>query len=446
VKAETCRPGACVAGRVRPKIAPMIPRSVTVHIALVVALAVVACDRRPPEDDRAETSQQASGSSDQAPDTDEKTDESSDDDNADRSHVADRWKAHDVHTHLGTAAYPIVETVLERENIYRVANMSGGDADEQWIRNLRTPSALTDRIAHYFTPDWSRAAEPDFGEQMADKLEAAVEHGSAGLKISKALGLGAEDADGELLDVDARKLDPLWERAGELGVPVTIHTGDPKAFFEKPGPDNERHEELKLAPHWSAHGDEYPPRRELLAERDRILERHPETTFVLAHLANNPENLEYVRNLLEEHDHVYVDTAARVAEFGRHPAEKVRKFFIDFQDRILFGSDLGVRARARNDGLSYSLFLGSVSKEPPSLEDIPPFFRKHWRYFETDDEAIPHPIPIQGDWKVHPIDLPSDVRAKIYWKNAERVVFAPWLGRRRAREMARTAQDLTATN
>ncbi|MFB6350737.1 MAG: amidohydrolase family protein, partial [Bradymonadaceae bacterium] len=381
---------------IRDRTTFMHPRFATCCL-VVLAVTSLACDKRPPDDQSDESKATASSTSDteaESEDTSQsKTDEASEDTPADNR--AGRWKINDVHTHIGSTAYPIVEKIMKREKIFRVANMSGGSSPEEWNRQLRTPPELTNRVAPYFTPEWSKADDPDFGKKMADKLEAAVERGYAGLKISKALGLGAKNADGDLLDVDAAKLDPLWARAGELGVPVTIHTGDPKAFFKKPGPDNERHEELKLAPHWSAHGEKYPPRKELLAERDRMIARHRETTFVLAHMANNPEDMEYVRKLLEQNPNVYVDTAARVAEFGRHPAEQIRQFFIDFQDRILFGSDLGVQARARADQLFYSLFLGSISKEPPSLDDVPPFFDKHCQYFETDKKAVAHPIPIQ---------------------------------------------------
>jgi len=354
----------------------------------------------------------------------------------------DRYKANDVHTHLNPASYPIVQRILNRENIYRVVNLSGGHDPKQHQQHLQGLGPLSDRIALFFNVDWSDVGKSDFGNQLADELETAVRRGYAGLKIHKALGLSVETPDGDLLEVDTPILDPLWERAGDLGVPVTIHTGDPKAFFEKPGPDNERHAELKLAPDWSAYGPEYPSRTSLLEARDRLLERHPDTTFILAHFGNNPEDLDYVEDLLDTYPNAVLDTSARIAEFGRHSPDEVRSFFKKFQDRILFGTDLGVQARRQQQRLGYSLFLGSVRREPPTLEDVPLFFDRHWRYFESDKETVDHPIPIQGDWKVHPIDLPQSVLDKLYWKNAERLVFAPWLGRKRAHDAAQHARSV----
>ncbi|MFB6262481.1 MAG: amidohydrolase family protein [Bradymonadaceae bacterium] len=414
-------------------------RSATLVLAAVSLIGAAHCDRDA-ANDSSDPSERES-----APEPDESasaSDNPSSDDASERTtHRVGRWKAIDAHTHLSPQSYPIVAEVMREERIYRAVNLSGGHKPDFRTQHLELADRLPDRIALFFNVDWEGVTDPTFGEQTADELAAAVREGYAGLKITKALGLEVKGEDGELLPVDTPKLDPLWERAGELGIPVTIHTGDPKAFFKKPGPDNERWAELKLAEDWSWYGEEYPSRKTLLRARDRLIERHDDTTFILAHMANNPEDMAYVDRLLNRHDNVYVDTSARIAEFGRHPAEDIREFFIDHQNRILFGTDLGVQARRAGDKLRYSLFLGSVRREPPDLDDIPVFFDRHWRYFETDREAVEHPIPIQGDWKVHPIDLPEHVLAKIYWKNAERLIFAPWLGRRAAHRVADVAGE-----
>lgn len=417
----------------------------TTLLAALLAAFSLACDRQKPQNPAPPTDESA-GETEQA-EKPAKPAESPAPEDSDSRHA--HWKAHDLHTHLDQYAAPIVGQLFEQNRIYRAVNLSGGSTPEAWRALLTRYGRMTDgtrRVAHFMNVDWENVDDEDFGEQMAERLREAVSMGYAGLKISKQLGLGVKTEDGEYLPVDTPKLDPLWEAAGELGVPVTIHTGDPKAFFEEPGPDNERWQELKRAPSWSFHGEEYPSRTSLLAARDRLLARHPDTTFILAHFGNNPEDLDYVEGVLEEHPNALLDTSARIAEFGRHPAERVREFFIKFQDRILFGTDLGVRARPSPDGqsLRYSLFLGSISRDTPSLKDVEPFYEKHWRYFESDAEAIAHPIPIQGDWKVHPIALRKAVRNKVYWKNAERRIFAPWLGRTRAKEVLDRAEHLVS--
>ena len=150
------------------------------------------------------------------------------------------------------------------------------------------------------------------------------------------------------MPVDSPRLDPVWEKAGELGIPVSIHTERPEGVLrEARCPENER---------WDSYGArtraelellrrEYPSREELLAARDRVVAKHRDTTFVLVHFANNPEDVEYVASLLEEHPNVYVDVSARIGEIGRHPPEKVREIFEEHADRILFGTDFMLYAK-----------------------------------------------------------------------------------------------------
>ncbi|MGM0558459.1 MAG: amidohydrolase family protein [Myxococcota bacterium] len=353
------------------------------------------------------------------------------------------WKANDVHAHLNIDAYPLVIDVMDDEGIYRTVNLSGSSSAEKREEHLEAAAKHDNRIAIFFNLAWSKVEEDDFGEQMAAALEDAVQDGYAGLKISKALGLGVKDADGELLPVDSPKLDPVWEKAGELGIPVSIHTSDPKAFFEKPDENNERWMELKRAPSWSFYGEQYPSREELLEARDRVVAKHRDTNFILVHFANNPEDVEYVASLLEEHPNVYVDVSARIGEIGRHPSEKVREIFEKHADRILFGTDFMLYAKTDPSGTRYRLTLGSVSKdgEQPELADIASFYEDHWRYFETDEDAIEHPVPIQGDWKVHPIDLGDTTLQKLYIDNSERLIFAPWLGRNAANHVIHRAKS-----
>ena len=356
-------------------------------------------------------------------------------------------RAIDVHTHLGPDAYGLMQEIMARQGIGRVINLSGGHGSEFRAANLEAARAFEDRVLLFANLPWRAWPEAgeDFPQVAVASLEEAARAGFAGVKVAKALGLGVEDEAGARVAVDDARLEPVWRAAGRLGLPVAIHTGDPKAFWEKPGPQNERHAELSLAPGWSYHGKSAPSREALLAERDRLLARHPETTFILVHLANNPEDIDYVDRLLDKYPHALVDIAARVGEFGRHGAERMRRFLVKHQDRVLFGTDIMLSLEPLPDGrVAYNLTLGSIAKAPPTLDDVDRFYRLHWEYFEGTEAAIDHPVPIQGDWKVHPVGLSEEVLEKIYFANAERRVVAPWLGRRVARgvvERARAAHE-----
>lgn len=320
----------------------------------------------------------------------------------------------DVHAHFSPSALPRVKAIMAENGIEAWVNLSGGT-----LRRGATESvALQEqepKIMHFMNVDWGLRGHPEFGQIMAKSLAYAVgELGFRGLKISKALGLYVRGTDGERIPVDTPLLDPLWAMAGELGVPVAIHTGDPKAFWDPVDHHNERYDELIIHPRWSFAGGEHPSRETLLAERDRLLERHRKTTFICVHFGNNPEDLSYVEALLKRHPNVVLDTSARLGEIGRHPAERVREFFVTYADRILFGTDLGLG--------SSSIMLGSTGEDEPTMADVKPFYDAHWRFFEGRERQVDHPTPIQGKWKIDAINLPEEVLYKIYRGNAERLL------------------------
>src|SRR5262249_28753712 len=141
-----------------------------------------------------------------------------------------------------------------------------------------------------------------------------------------------------LLPVDTSRLDPLWAKAGELGVPVLIHVGDPLAFFQPVDEFNERIDELRRAPDWSFCGPEFPSFDDLIRGLENVIARHPTTTFIGAHVGCYAENLAYVGSMLDRFPNYYVDIAARIAELGRQP-NTARRFILRYADRILFGTD-----------------------------------------------------------------------------------------------------------
>ncbi len=305
--------------------------------------------------------------------------------------------------------------IFARVGVVKFCNKNGGYLGSRaFAATLEVKHFLKERFEFFANVSWARVEEPGWGEFEADRLEREVGFGAKGIKFFKAMGLGARDADEKLIPIDDPRFDPIMQRAGKLGAIVAIHVGDPKAFFEPPTPQNERWDELKLAPDWSFHGQDYPPLATLWKQTERLIARHPATTFLLIHLGM-AEDLDYMEKLLDAHANVYLDTSARVPEFGRHPPQKTRGFFVKFQDRILFGTDLAISPGHWQ--------LGSVSETPVGPEDAVKFYQAHFRFFETDHANIDHPTPIQGRWKVNAIALPPEVLRKLYFENAEKLIF-----------------------
>lgn len=329
----------------------------------------------------------------------------------------------DVHVHLGMRPEFVdrAARILDAAGIGVALDLSGGtttktgDGESEFERNMRFVDARhPGRFMHSMNLDYSGWDDEDFSERAVRQIEEGHRLGAAGFKEYKRLGLYLKDGAGDLIAIDDPKLDPVWERCGELGMPVSIHVGDPKAFWLPYDADNERWEELKDHPSWwFGDPEKYPSRESLLAARNRVIERHPNTTFLCVHFANNPEDIATVGRWLDEYPNMYVDLAARVPELGRHDPDAVRRLFERHADRILFATDFMVYGR---------LTLGSGGDGPPPTdEDALEFYRKHWRWLETDDRDFAHMTPIQGDWTIDAIDLPASVLRKVYFDNATRL-------------------------
>jgi predicted TIM-barrel fold metal-dependent hydrolase len=308
-----------------------------------------------------------------------------------------KFPAIDYHNHLDAQGPLEVLRIMDECGIERIVNITMRTGEEALAMIKRFHSAAPDRVATIAWMDWSDLHEPGFFTRAVERLERLIEHGARGIKIWKDLGLTLHDASDSLLRVDDERLAPLFEKAGELGVPVMFHTADPDAFFLPVDRFNERYEELAAHPEWSFQGSHYS-KDQLLAQRDRVFARHPKTTFVAAHVAEKPENLAYVGRLLDAHPNVYVDIAARTAELGRQPY-RAREFFIKYADRILFGTDL-----------------------VPEAE----MYRLHFRFLETADEYFDYPSHAsrQGRWKIYGLQLPDDVLRHVYRENALRLMKA----------------------
>lgn len=333
----------------------------------------------------------------------------------------------DLHQHINMSPEHLARAmrIMDRAGIGIAVNLGTGTvtlpADggpSAFERNKALADRLhPGRILHYMLLDYAGWDDPDWSERAVKQIEEGHRLGAAGLKEFKRLGLYLRDHDGkgELIRVDDPKLDPVWRRCGELGMPISIHVADPKAFWAPYDESNERWAELRdHESWWFGDPEKFPPWKDLLEALDRVIERHPETTFVCVHFANNAEELDWVDAALSRRPNMMADLAARIPEIGRHDPEAVRRVFLKHQDRILFGTDFQVYDR---------LILGSSGNEPPPTDDdAAVFFEKHWRWLETRDRDWTHMTPIQGDWPVSSIGLPASVLRKIYFDNARKLL------------------------
>lgn len=318
-----------------------------------------------------------------------------------------RFQVIDVHNHIGAPfnpsdRIPVQDFLVNMDTagVKTFVDLDGGWGEDVLQRHLDTyKAAAPDRFIHFGGVNWTQWPDKGngFGEWAAKRLREQVGWGAQGLKIWKNFGLKVHDSEGNLVAVDDPRLDPLWGTAAELEIPVLIHVADPVAFFDPLNAHNERWEELKTHPDWHFPSPPFPPFTTIIKQLANLVADHPKTRFIGAHVGCYAENLDWVRDLLDRAPNFYVDISARISELGRQPYTS-RQFFLDYADRILFGTDMGP------DPKTYQIY---------------------YRFLETDDEYFHYgsaEIPGQGRWQIYGLHLPDDVLEKIYFLNAKKIL------------------------
>ena len=249
------------------------------------------------------------------------------------------------------------------------------------------------RLVLFTNINFDEIGRKGWTEEAVSVLEADVKKGAKGLKIYKSLGINNKDESGKRVQVDDPRLDPIWAKCGELGIPVLIHTADPKSFWDPMDRYNERWLELKLHGGRKRAANDPVPWEKLIAEQHNVFRKHPKTTFIAAHMDWFPNDLTKLDSLMNVFPNMNVEIGAVIAELGRQPKAS-RKFFEKYQDRILFGKDSWV----------------------------PSEYATYFRVLETDDEYFPYHKKYHAFWRMYGMALPDEVLKKVYYKNALRII------------------------
>jgi len=359
-----------------------------------------------------------------------------------------RFPVFDAHMPLQDAGMSPEEVVglMDSCNIRKIVNLATASL---WGERLAQQVELyerkyPDRFMTAANIDFTDSDDPDFSTRAVAQLEEAHRLGARAVKISRTLGLELHDRNNQRIRIDDPRFAPLWQRAGELKMPVIMDIAAPTAFWFPVDARNERYEELQAhltgqKTRWGIYGplfdtvtgahfklmllrhperlyyhskfkwfeDYFPTKEELLVQRDSVISRHPQTVFIGAHFGHSAEDLAFVGQELARYPNYFVDISQAISELGRQPFT-AREFFIKYQDRIILGLD-----------------------GKPEIDA----YRTAFRFLETTDEYFDYPAAGQrpaGCWKIYGLSLPEAVLEKIYYRNAERIFSSEtlWLLRR----------------
>ncbi|MBG48265.1 MAG: amidohydrolase [Pseudozobellia sp.] len=298
----------------------------------------------------------------------------------------------DIHSHQrNMSEQRLLELAadMDRLNEAIMVNLSGGNGEGLKESQNNIDKTFPNRFVLFANIDFDGIGKEGWTERAVTQLENDVKNGAKGLKIFKSLGLRYNDTNGNRVTVDDTRLDPIWSKCGELGIPVLIHSADPKSFWDPMTSGNERWLELKTHPRRMRTDSDPAPWQQIIDEQHRMFKKHPTTKFINAHMGWYANDLQKLGGLLDDIPNMYVGIAAVIAELGRQP-QNARAFFIKYQDRILFGKD---------------------SWQP---KEFPTYFR----VLESDDEYFPYYKKYHAFWAMYGLSLPDEVLKKVYYKNA----------------------------
>jgi predicted TIM-barrel fold metal-dependent hydrolase len=301
----------------------------------------------------------------------------------------------DVHNHqfdMPLKDLSQLVTEMDSLNMAFMINLSGfrGLYLQQSLKNVKKHAPT--RFGLFVNIDFEKIDDPDFASEQVAIIEQAVQDGVMGLKVYKSLGLTDRAKNGDRIAINDPRLDPIWKACGDNHIPVLIHSGEPESFWNPKDRYNERWLELRQKPNRYRDPKTNPSFEEVLSEQHAVFAKHPNTTFINAHLGWMGNNLDRLGTHLDRYPNVMTEIGAVLAELGRQP-KRARQFFVDYQDRILFGKD------------AYK-----VSE-----------YYTYFRVLETDDEYFDYYRKRHAHWKMYGLALPDSILKKIYFKNALRL-------------------------
>lgn len=302
----------------------------------------------------------------------------------------------DVHNHQWIMPIQDLDDLvvdMDSLNMGVMVNLSGfrGKILEWSLDNVK--NSHPNRFAIFLNINFEGLDDKGWPQDQLTMLEEGVKQGVRGLKVYKGLGLTDKDNDGKRIAIDDPRLDPIWAKCGELGIPVLIHSGEPSPFWAPKDKYNERWLELKQEPSRYRPADQYPTFEQIMGEQHHVFRKHPNTKFINAHLGWFGNDLERLGKLFDEMPNVYTELGAVLAELGRQP-RFARAWLIKYQDRVMFGKD-------------------TYKKEE---------YYTYFRVLETGDEYFDYYRKRHAHWKMYGLELPDSVLKKVYYKNAIKVI------------------------
>ena len=240
--------------------------------------------------------------------------------------------------------------------------------------------------------------QPDFPNSAIRGLDRDFREGAVAVKIWKNIGMELKDKDGHYVLADNPAFEPIYRDMQKHNKTLVAHQAEPDEAWAPPNPNHLDYSYYKENPVWYMYEKpEAPKKQQILDARDHLLEMNPELRVVGAHLGSLEDDLDGLGERFDRYPNFAADTAARVVHLVVQPSDKVRAFILKYQDRLVYGTDLGVEK------------AGSI---PDAIKEWEEQYAQDWRYFATRDVFDYEGHKTQG------LGLPPEVLRKLYHANA----------------------------
>jgi hypothetical protein len=322
----------------------------------------------------------------------------------------------DAHMHLHNAEGGFIEAARRQNFRVLTINVDYPDfpaLEQQQRVAVALHTEFPAQLAFAGTFPVADSEAPGWAVRTERRIDAAVKAGAVGIKVWKNIGMSLRDSKGQLVMIDDPRFRPVFDYLAAKGIPLLGHQGEPNNCWlplYQMTVNNDR-EYFKAHPqyHMALH-PEMPSWEDQIAARDRMLAQHPTLRFIGMHMASLERNVDELAAFLDRFPTAVVDVAARVGQIqyqSQHDREKVRRFFIRYQDRLIYGSD--IEQEPTQSGAEMARATEKV-------------WREQWRYFVSDQTFKVDDLdkPVQG------LALPRGVIDKLYRINAEHAFAGAW--------------------
>jgi predicted TIM-barrel fold metal-dependent hydrolase len=324
----------------------------------------------------------------------------------------------DAHVHMYTNADTVFIKQAEEDNFrfltINVDQSSGMPIEEQQKFAIGLAKRFPHRIAWATTFSCKNYNKEGWQQEAIDYIKNSITNGAIAVKVWKNVGFFLRDTAGKLVFIDNPRFDPILDYLAKNHIPLIGHLGEHKNSWlplDKMTVKGNRD-------YARAHPDEYmylhpdrPSYEEYIRVRDHMLEKHPDLIFIGAHLGSLEWSVDELAKRLDKFPNMAVDMAERVSHLQYQAIgnwQKVHDFFIKYQDRLLYGTDMRMKEMdIVNNKITDTATLKKYAHD---------VWLRHWRFFTTDEQMT---VPkVEGTFRG--LKLPREVIDKIYRKNAEK--------------------------